>query len=989
MALTGVGRRVAQHGLVLASAAVSILVAVAVLASVTGLAGAAATVGVRERLARDADLSVEVDARWSAQGLPAGDRTVRAALARAMGGAPFRTETAVRAVSAVDLQLPPAGRRQATETTLAALPVALPDPGRHAGLRSGTWPAAGSGPGLRVALPESAADRLGLDTGGTATVVDPVTGGPLLLTVTGVYRPDPEAAALWAHLGGADREAPDLLLTDPAQLTTLPAFADRTLAVWLARPDTAGLSLPDLLELRDRVAVFAGSSTARSVYRGGTPVLAETRAHSDLPAAVDRQALPALKSRAEAAVPLALLAALACLVLVLTARRLADSLAAERALRHSRGAGAARLLVASAGEWALAAVPAAVGGLLLAGSLLSVVLRASGAHAAALSDLAAADARTAWWAAGFALLVHGAALLLPLAAQLAGPARWWAARRGGSRRLGPQRAGVDLALVVVAVLGLLQLRHYNGLVARRAVAGFGAAVDPVLVLAPMATAVAGAVLTLRLFPLAGRLLERTARRSRGLVLPLGAWQLSRESGRQAVPVLATVLAVACGSLAAGVLGGLSAGDRDRAAFAVGADLRLTGVSGPVAQRQAALAALPGVTGLTPVAESRAFVGGTVVQTVAVDTAAASAHGLPLLRADQADRPAAELLAPLTAVPAAGLPVPGRPTALEVTAQAAADRPLAGAELYLWVQDARGLTERLAAPLPADGRSHVLAFPLGGAERRAHPLTVSMLGVHFPAGLTQRTTLDLRLPRIDAVGSGGSAGLALPDGHRWYRSGTAFAEPAAIGCPAAEGSVSKYSVGFPEDAWATACSWQGGGQGGELLRAVLRSQEPSDRADPATLDAVFVALPGTGATTPAPSVLPAVADRALLAALGAAVGDTVRLGWEQQSSVTQQVWITGAGRRPSRRRAHPGPPAARPALPGRRPRGPSDWNHPATAAGGCGPRTRWRPGPLPGRAASSAGWRARARWPRACGTTPSGPACAEPGCWCWRPRRCSR
>ncbi|MGW4651422.1 hypothetical protein [Kitasatospora sp. NPDC004289] len=250
MALTGVGRRVAQHGLVLASAAVSILVAVAVLASVTGLAGAAATVGVRERLARDADLSVEVDARWSAQGLAAGDRAVRSALTRAMGGTPFRTETAVRAVSAVDLQLPPAGRRQATETTLAALPVALPDPGRHAGLRSGTWPAAGSGPGLRVALPESAADRLGLDTGGTATVVDPVTGGPLLLTVTGVYRPDPEAAALWAHLGGADREAPDLLLTDPAQLTALPAFADRTLAVWLARPDIAGLSLPDLPPVR-------------------------------------------------------------------------------------------------------------------------------------------------------------------------------------------------------------------------------------------------------------------------------------------------------------------------------------------------------------------------------------------------------------------------------------------------------------------------------------------------------------------------------------------------------------------------------------------------------------------------------------------------------------------------------------------------------------------------------------------------------------------
>ncbi|MFI5527860.1 FtsX-like permease family protein [Kitasatospora sp. NPDC051853] len=899
MALTGVGRRVGQHGLVTASAAVSVLVTVAVLASVTGLAGAAATVGVRERLARDAAGAVEVDARWNAQGLPAADRAVRAALARVMGGTPFRTETAVRSVSALDLELPPAGRRLTTETTLAALPVALPDPGRHARLRSGGWPAGAGGAGLRVALPESAADRLGLDAGGTATVRDPVTGGPLLLTVTGVYRPDPAATALWSHLGGADREAPELLLADPAQLTTLPAFADRTLAVWLARPELGGLGLPELVGLRDRVAAFAGSTTARSVYRGATPALAETRVRSEFPAAVDRQAVPALKSRAEAAVPLALLAALAALVLVLTARRLADSLSAERALRHSRGAGAARLLLTSAGEWALAAVPAAAAGLLLAGPLLSAVLRASGAHGAELSALAVSGARTAWWAAGFALLVHGAALLLPSAGQLAGPARRWAPRRDGSRRLGLQRAGADLALLVVAVLGLLQLRHYRGLVARRPADGFDAAVDPVLVLAPTVLAVAGAVLMLRLFPAVGRLLERAARRSRGLVLPLGAWQLSRESGRQAVPVLATVLAVACGSLAAGVLGALPAGDRDRAAFAVGADLRLTGVSGPVAQRQAALAALPGVTGLTPVAERPAQVGGTVVQTVAVDTAAAAAHGLPLLRADQADRPAADLLAPL--VPAAagtpgsvdGLPVPGRPTALEVTVRATPNRPLAGAELHLWVQDANGLTERLTAPLPADGSPHTLTLPLADGERRAHPLSVSRLGVRFPAELEARTTLDVRVPRAEATGPGGRADLALPAGSGWFRSGTAFGTPAAVGCPTpeSEGGTSKYSVGFPEDAWATACSWQGGD--GELLRTVLRSHDPSGRTDQTARDAVFVVLPGTGTARPVLPALPAVADRALLEALGAAVGDTVQLGWEHGSPTTRQVRITAA------------------------------------------------------------------------------------------------
>ncbi|MFJ8039112.1 FtsX-like permease family protein [Kitasatospora sp. NPDC096147] len=947
MALTGVGRRLGQHGLVLVSAAVSILVATAVLAAVAGLAGAAATAGVRERLARDPGRVVEVDARWSASGMPAGEHAVRAALERTMGGTPYRTEGAVRAVSAVDLLLPPAGRLSATDATLAALPVALPDPGRYAQLRSGSWPTEGGGTGLPVAIPESAADRLGLDTGSTATVRDPVSGGPLRLTVTGVYRPDPAAAVIWSHLGGADREAPELLLADAARLTSLPGFADRTLAVWLAWPEVDGLELPGLLALRERIAAFAGSTTARSVYRGGTQALAETRVRSDFPAALDRQAVPALTARSEAAVPLALLAALAALVLMLTARRLADALAADRALRHARGAGAVRLLAVSAGEWASAAVPAGLGGLLLAGPLLGVVLRvtggagadgaggAGGAGVAGLAGAAAEAARTAWWAAGFALLVHGTALLLPLAVQPAGPDRW--VRRGGGgagagRRLGVQRAGVDLALLVPAVLAFLQLRHYQGLVAHRPGIGLGSATDPVLVVAPMVMAVAGAVLLLRLFPLAGRLLERTARRARGLVLPLGAWQLSREAGRQSVPVLATVLAVACGSLAAGVLGALPASDRDRAAFAVGADLRLTGVSGPAPLRQAELAALPGVTGLTPVAERQAYVGGTAVQTVAVDTAVAGAHGLPLLRSDQAAGPVATLLAPLTA-PAGGLAVPGRPDGLEAVVQAGADRPLTGAQLLLWVQDAQGLTEQLAAPLTADGRPHVLALPLADGARRAHPLTVSRLGVRFPADLGGRATLDLRVSRISAVGPVGPVGpaggagaggvgggatvgestvgesvagesvalgarteLALPEDRRWYRSGTDFADPTAVGCPAT-GDGSPYTPARAADDRAAVCSWRGGGA--ELLGAVLRSQTPAvlPGPDPGAREAAFVVLPaqGGGAAGPGlavPSVLPAVADRALLDAVGAEVGDTLPLTWERGSAVVQQVRITG-------------------------------------------------------------------------------------------------
>ncbi|WP_405020744.1 hypothetical protein OHV05_31650 [Kitasatospora sp. NBC_00070] len=889
MALAGVGRRFGRHGLVLASVAVSILVATAVLAAVTGLAGAAATAGVRARLAADAARSVEVDARWTAKGLPAADRAVHTALVRTMGSTPFRTETALRSISAVNLPLPPAGRRQVTDGKLPGLPVALSDPGRYAQLRSGSWPAAGTpgaGDGLRVALPESAADRLGLDTGASTIVTAPVSGGPLRLTVTGVYRPDPAAAAVWSALGGADREDPDLLLADGAQLTALPAFDGLLLQVWLALPDTDRLSLSELAALRDRVAAFAGADTARSVYRGGPPALADTTARSGLPEAVDRLVVPALTARAEVAVPLALLAVLAAVVLILTARRLADSLAAERALQRSRGAGSVRLLAATTAEWALAAVPAAAAGLLLAEPLLAAVLRGAG-----VSGLAADGAGSAWWSAAFALLVHGAALLLPLALQALDPGAQRALRGRRSSRLGPQQAGADLALLVLAGLAFLQLRHYRSLLVQSSGSGFDAGVDLVLVLAPMTMAVAGAVLLLRLFPLVGRLLERAAGRARGLVLPLGGWQLSRAAGRQAVPVLVTLLAVAAGSLAAGVLGALPTSDRDRAAFAVGADVRVSGLSGAAEQRRATLAALPGVTGLTPVAEQSALVGSTVVQTVAVDTTVATALGLPVLRPDQADRPPRELLAPLAAVPAEGLPLPGRPGALEVAVLATTDRPVpaAGLLLQVWVQDAHGLTDRLTVPLPADGLPHTLTLPLADTERRTHPLTVNRLGVHFPAELASRTTLDLRIPRISAVTAGQRTDLALPPGQVWFRSGTVFGAPAAMGCPGNRSS--SYLVGgFPEDAWAGACTWQGDGT--DLLHPVLRSQDPAPGLDPARLDVVLAVQPGTSDLADPRPALPAVADRALLDAVHAGVGDTIQLTWERGAPTTRPILITG-------------------------------------------------------------------------------------------------
>ena len=94
----------------------------------------------------------------------------------------------------------------------------------------------------------------------------------------------------------------------------------------------------------------------------------------------------------------------------------------------------------------------------------------------------------------------------------------------------------------------LRTRRYHGLLVVATEPPGGrmlalAALDPVLVLAPVLTLCAGTLVMLRVLPLAARLGDRAAARRRGLTLAVAAWQMSRRPLRQAGPVLLAVLAV--------------------------------------------------------------------------------------------------------------------------------------------------------------------------------------------------------------------------------------------------------------------------------------------------------------------------------------------------------------------------------------------------------------------------------------------------------------
>src|SRR3954449_2963954 len=98
-----------------------------------------------------------------------------------------------------------------------------------------------------------------------------------------------------------------------------------------------------------------------------------------------------------------------------------------------RGAGTLRLLRGATAEWALTGVPAALAAPFLAG-LLHPGSRGTGA----------------WAVVGLTLLVHAAAVLLPvLPSPGTRPAR-------GARAAAAQRLGADLALAAVAALGYLE-----------------------------------------------------------------------------------------------------------------------------------------------------------------------------------------------------------------------------------------------------------------------------------------------------------------------------------------------------------------------------------------------------------------------------------------------------------------------------------------------------------------------------------------------------
>ncbi|MFW6693648.1 FtsX-like permease family protein [Streptomyces sp. MAR4 CNX-425] len=886
--------RARAHRLLLAAALLAVVLTTAVLATLAAFSGTVGDAALRRTLAGDAaaDAALTLEAPYlTGADRAAAGRAVEAGARDAFAGMPVRVQSLDRsgpyelprrlqppaARAGEDPDLTHLGALERSEVTLAA----------------GRWPEAAeragaerAGGAVQVAVPQVAADRLGLAPGDGLTLAGRSDGDrPLPVAVTGVYRPRDQEAPYWladelrgkgVEKGGYTTYGP--LLADPGSFAS--GRVAQAAGAWVLRGDFDGMTAGRADELRASVKKAAGALAGAPVFDGRA--VATTR----LPQLLDGTERALLVSRSTLLIVALQLVLLAAYALMLVARLLGAERRGETDLLRARGGSRRRIGALTAAESMLLALPAAIAAPLLAGPLIRLLsARGPLARAGLSPDSAAGDGT--WLVAAGCALGCAAAVVAPTLLRGGGDG---VLAPGRTVRAGPLpaplRAGADGALLVVAAVAYWQLdRQTSGSGALSGDRSGTLGVDPVLVAAPALALLAGTVLTLRLLPPVARLAERRAAAGRGLPSALAGWQLSRRPLRGAGPVLLLVLAVAIGMLALAQGASWERSQRDQADFHAGTDVRVLASRIPELGQGGTMDRVPGVDAAAPAARwGMSLSGGASAEVLALDTARA-ADGLRL-RDDLADGTGgAELLRGLAppengtpdapgaggpggerAAGPGGLELPGTPGELRVVARLATDGDArGGAAVTALVEDRYGAAYELpAGDLPADGRTRTLVADIAAAAgapdgRPAGPLRLTGLRLVHPQpakGGVRRLDVE-RIEVAKPLGGDGEAGadrareVPVPDRFTWH--GEAASEPEAL--------PEESSPGLVERPRATGRS------------ALSLRYDTGDQAfDPWTgppLVTVEVAAP-SGPVPP----LTALATDELLRATNAGVGDTL-------------------------------------------------------------------------------------------------------------------
>lgn len=776
-------RRALSHRLLVLSAAATALFAVTVLAALGGYATSVTAAGLRTTLAGATfgGAGTRITTAVPARDIPAQQRTVDAAIAKVYRDVPVTVSLSARGDSYV---VPGQERSAHPQLTTFATYSGIES---HARLTAGRWPAAtptAPGGDVEAALPVTAARAMRLSPGGTARLHSRVGGAPVTVRVTGLFQVRRPDDYFWGGdrlvTAGVERLGYTTFgpfVVPPSTFTS--RFTASVTARWLVVPSLAKLRSGELTTLEAR------TRTLPSVLGPGPPGGSGYLVESSIATLLRQVDRALLVSRSTLLIPVLQLVVLAVYTLMLVARLLAEHRRVEVTFMRARGASARQIAALAAGEGLLLSAPSAVAApflapLLVRGATATPLLGTPGLRAGLMPT-----AQT-WTIAVVAALACALAITVPT---LRGIRRTYVetvAERGrGERRGAVQRAGADLALVVLAGLAVWQLAHYGGPVTTTATEGLG--VDPLIVAGPALALLAGGVLILRFVPVASRAGERATAHGRGLAPAVGTRQVSRRPLRTAGPALLLVMTVAVGVLS--VVTGVTwrQSQLDQADFQAATDLRITAPSdrsSPLTAGQGGrYAALPGVSAVSPVLRDTGSTGSAEVTVLAADTTKLGG----MLRTRSGLPPGGTFARLAAGDPhAAAVPVPGRPDRLSIGLRAGPAEPDEPIDLAVILSDALHTTYEVSVgSLPVDGRTHTVVAGLSALAGRdgviSYPLTVR--GFRFSYVRARTNPADELAVTAVRPGTARGLGPALrpPAGTRWSADGLFEAGvPATIG-----------------------------------------------------------------------------------------------------------------------------------------------------------------------------------------------------------------
>jgi hypothetical protein len=758
-------RRMTAHWVVLAAAAVTTLVAATVAAALTVFTGQALPQAVRHDLVIAPDTALSISTLVSDPGQAAmGSAALRSRIAAAMPGIPFSFDEALWSdqLGLVPGALPASPPSAGKGNTALLQAASMSGIASHASLVAGQWPATPGGSqrqAIPAALPASAAALLHISVGDVLRLRDRSTNSLISFDITGVFVPRQgggPADSYWklSYFPASGRSASfgsttygPLVVSQAALGPALTMLS----ASWVAQPDMTAFGEGDLNSTSASVAALAKSLPNSSALNGAQLV-------TSLPSVLTEAASNLTVARSLLVISALELLVLALAALLAVARLLATQREGETALLVARGATRSQLTRRTAAEVIPLSALVSVAGA-LAGIRLASVLVSAGPLGGAGIRLAgrAGSWPNALGAAIVVTVIAAASLLAPGLTPSPGAVR---TRRGRQAMVAEVvRAGLDITLVVLAVLAGWQLRHYSA-----ASDGGTAGIDPVLALAPALALAAGSVATLRLLPLAARTADGLAVRGSRLTASLASWQFSRMPVRQGGAALLLTMAVATGTLALAQHASWLRSASDQAAFATGGDVQVDLPAPLEPGGTGAVTAARGVThAMAAVAENQASPG----EVIAID--AAQAAQVVRLRDDESPLPAGRLfraITPASSLPGVVLPAP-KPGArsgtrsgtiqLTATLGPAAPVPTGGTSglaaqlgpvtVTLTILDRTGAAYQVAAgTLAADGRPHLLVASLGG-ERAQYPLRIAAITATFPLRAGPAVALTLSSPSL--------------------------------------------------------------------------------------------------------------------------------------------------------------------------------------------------------------------------------------------------